>query len=382
MPVVSERERNLPVAEIAKLLEITVEHKDIISLGPGEPDFPAPRPLVAYTKKIAANLNHYSPVSGRHALKQAIVKKVRKENKIKADIENVSVTTGSMEGFLLACMCTSCSGERLVIPNPGYMGYVPCAELVDAVPVALKLREKNNFDPDPDDLKKCITSKTRAIVLNTPGNPTGNVIKKKILEEIADIAIDKGIYIVSDEAYEKITYDSAKHVSIASLNGMQDYAVSLFSFSKTYAMCGYRIGYCVGPEKLIAAISKAHTYTTLSAPTISQLLALKALSLPKKYTNNMVREYARRRKLIVSRLNDMGLITRMPEGAFYAFSNISNFSKNSLSFAHSLLKNAKVAVVPGSEFGCYGEGYIRCSFALNYDRIEQVMNRMEKFLKR
>jgi len=382
MKHISERELELPFGVIDKLLEIAVEHKDIISLGPGEPDFPAPKPIVAYTKKIAHLVNHYSPPVGRHELREAIVKKVRKDNKIKADIGNVAITTGSMEGFVLAMMCAMDAGEQIILPNPGYMGYVPAAELVDVAPMPLQLKEENKFEPNPDDIEKLINNKTAALLINTPANPTGNVIRKSTLEEIADLAIEYDIYIFTDEAYEHIIYDDAKHVSIGSLNGMQDYVVSLFTFSKSYAMCGYRVGYIVGPKDLIKAISHAHTYTTLATPTISQMLAVKALQMPKVYTERMVKEYRRRRNMLVKRLNELGFATHMPQGAFYAFSNIQNFEKSSRKFAKDLLNKGKVAVVPGIEFGIYGEGFIRFSYATDYKLIEKAMDGIEKFLKK
>ncbi|MCX6815288.1 MAG: aminotransferase class I/II-fold pyridoxal phosphate-dependent enzyme [Candidatus Aenigmarchaeota archaeon] len=382
MKHISEREEELPYGVIHKLLKIAVEDKSIISLGPGEPDFPAPPEIIEHTKKIADQVNHYSPPAGRHELKEALVKKVRKENKIKADFDMVLPTTGSQEGLMLAMMCTIDATEQIIIPNPGFFGYVSTAELVDAVPMPLQLKEENKFEPDPDDIKKVITGKTSAILLNTPANPTGNVISKKILEEIADIAIDKDLYVFSDEAYEHIIYDNAKHVSIGSLNGMHDYVVSLFTFSKSFAMCGYRIGYAVGPKDLIEAMAKSHTYTTIATPTISQFLALRALEMKRTYTNMMVKEYKRRRNMLVKRLNDMGFPTHMPQGAFYAFSNIQRFDKDSKRFAATLLEKAKVAVVPGIEFGIYGEGFIRVSFATKYELIEKALDRIEKFLQK
>lgn len=372
----------LPPAQLANLLEIAVEHKDIISLGPGEPDFPLPKPLVSYTKKIAGNVNHYSPVGGRHELKEAITRKLAKDNKIKAGADNIVVTSGSMEGLMLAFMSAADATEQIIVPNPGYMSYVPCAELADVVPVPLQLEEENRFEPNPDDIRLFINEKTAGLVINTPANPTGNVIRRKTLEEIADMAVEYDLYIFSDEAYEHIIYDDARHVSIGSFNGLQDYVISLFTFSKSYAMCGFRIGYCAGPEELIAAMTKAHTYTTIAAPTISQFLAIKALSLPHKYINKMLKEYSRRRNLIVKRLNELGLITHIPQGAFYTFSNIQNFSKDSRKFSKMLLNRAKIAVVPGVEFGAYGEGYIRCSYATKYELIEKAMNRIEGALKK
>lgn len=382
MKHISEREEELPYGVIHNLLKIAVEDKSVISLGPGEPDFPAPKEIVKYTKEIAGKVNHYSPPAGRHELKEAIIKKVRKENKIKADMNMVLPTTGSQEGLLLAMICSIDATEQIIVPNPSFMGYVPSAELVDAVPMPLQLREENKFEPDPDDLKKVITNKTSAILLNTPANPTGNVISKKILEEIADIAVDRDLYIFCDEAYEHIIYDKAKHVSVGSFNGMKDYVVSLFTLSKSYAMCGYRIGYSVGPADLIEAMAKSHTYTTLATPTISQMLAVKALQLPKTHTNMMVKEYRRRRNMLVARLNEMGFVTHMPQGAFYAFANIQAFDKDSKRFAQTLLEKAKVAVVPGIEFGIYGDGFIRLSFATKYELIEAALDRIEKFLKK
>jgi aminotransferase len=382
MKHISERENELPDAMIGRLLEIAVEHKEIISLGPGEPDFPAPPEIVKETKRIAGIVNHYSPPPGRHELKEAIIKKLKKENKIKADFDSVVVTTGSQEGMLLALMCAMDATEQLLLPNPTFLGYLPCAELVDVVPMPVHLKEENRFEINPDDVKKLITKKTAALLVNSPANPTGNVMRKKTMEELADIAVDNDIYIFSDEAYEHIIYDKARHVSIGSLNGMKDYVATFFTFSKSYAMCGYRVAYCVGPKDLIGAMAKSKVYTTLSTPTISQMLAVKALTMPKTYTRHMVSEYKRRRNMIVKRLNDMGLRTIKPEGAFYTFSNIQHIEPDSRKFAKALIEKAKVAVVPGVEFGLYGEGFIRCSYATEYKRIEQAMDRIEAFLKK
>jgi len=378
----SEREEQLPDQVIEKLIEIMVEHPSVLSLGPGEPDFALPKPLIAEVKRLANNVNHYSPAGGLHELKAAICKKVRRDNRINANPANVAVTCGSQEALLLAAACTLDVSEQILLPNPGFMGFLPSFELFNAGIKFYNLSEENAFEPNPDDMKKCISKKTRVILLNSPANPTGNVIRKKILEEIADIAVDNDLAIFSDEAYEKILYDGEKHVSIGSFNGMSDRVFTFQSFSKTYAMCGFRLGYVIAPEKAAAAIKKTHVYTSICAPTISQKLGLKALSLPAKYTNDMVKEYDRRRKVIVRRLNEMGLSTPNPKGAFYTFSNIKHISKNSKKFAFDLLKKQKVAVVPGSDFGTEGEGYIRCSFATKLPIIEKALDRIEKFLRK
>jgi aminotransferase len=376
----SEREEQLPDQAIERLIEIMVEEPKILSLGPGEPDFPLPKPLIAEVKRLANQSNHYSPAGGLHVLREAICKKVKRDNKITARPENVTVACGSQEALMLAAACLLDVSEEILVPNPGFMGFLPSFELFNANVKTYKLSESNAFEPNPDEIKKQITKKTRVILLNSPANPTGNVISKRILEEIADIAVDHDLSVFSDEAYEHIIYDDAKHISMASLNGMADRTFTFQSFSKTYAMCGFRLGYVVCPEKAAAAIKKTHVYTTICAPTLSQKLGIKALSLPKKYTLDMVKEYDRRRKVIVRRLNDMGLPTTNPKGAFYTFSNIKHLNKNSWKFAFNLLKKQKVAVVPGSDFGTEGEGFIRCSFATKLPIIQKALDRIEKFI--
>lgn len=380
---ISERTTQLPDQVIGKLITIASEHPEVISLGPGEPDFPAPKPIVQYTKKIAHKVSHYAPPQGYLNLREALAKKVRKENKIKwAMPDNVVVANGSQEALLMACDCCLDVSEQVIIPNPSYMSYAPTVELVGACPVFVELKEEADFAIDPDAVDKLVDhKKTKVLIINSPANPTGTVLRRKVLEQLADIAVEHDLAIFSDEAYEHIIYDGVKHISPASLNGMEDYVVSFFTFSKSFAMCGYRLGYAVAKKELIDDMKEVHVHTSVCAPSISQLLGIKALSLSKSYINKMVKEYDRRRKLIVNRLNDIGLPTPKPKGAFYSFSNIKHLSNNSRIFAFNLLKKQKVAVVPGSDFGRYGEGYIRCSYATDYKKIEKAMDRMEKFVK-
>jgi aminotransferase len=337
---------------------------------------------VAEVKRLSNEVNHYATAGGLIELRKAVCRKLQRDNKIRASPENVVVTCGSQEALLLSAACLLDVSEEILLPNPGFMGFLPSFQLFNAAVDSYPLSEENAFEPNPDDMKKLIDKKTRVILLNSPANPTGNVIRRKILEEIADIAVEHNLAVFSDEAYEKIIYDDAKHVSIGSLNGMQDRVFTFQSFSKTFAMCGFRLGYVVGPEKACNAIKKTHIYTTICAPTLSQKLGIKALSLPSKHTNAMVKEYDRRRKVIVRRLNEMGLPTPNPKGAFYTFSNIKHINKNSMKFAFELLKKQKVAVVPGSDFGTGGEGYIRCSFATKLPIIEKALDRIEKFIGR
>jgi aminotransferase len=381
---ISKREQDLPDAVIGKMLKIAVEDKSIISLAPGEPDFSLPKPLINHIPKLANKSNHYSPPGGLKELREAITKKLRKDNKIKTDPNNIIVTCGSTEAILLATACNLDISDRILIPDPSFLGYLPTFELFNAVPVSVPVLEENNFEFDPDELKKYVPKnmkkKTKGLMLCTPGNPTGTIFSKKVLEEVADFAVDNDLFIYSDEAYEKLVYEK-KHISIGSFNGMEDRVVTFQTFSKTYAMCGFRVGYCQGPSNLIEAMKKTHIYSTLAAPTISQKLAIKALSLPESHTNKMKTEYKRRRDMITKRLNELNLRTIKPQGAFYTFSNIQEYSKNSFKFSNNILQKAKVAVMPGAEFGKNGEGYIRCSYATDYNLIGKAMDRLEKYLK-
>jgi len=380
---ISERDLQLPGVEFPEISRRIAADKRIISLGPGEPDFPTPAPLIAYAKKVIGKATHYSEPQGMMELREAIVKKLHKENGINADPENVIVTCGSQEAIFSALLTSVDPTEQVLVPSPGYAGYVPAIDLVSATPVFIPTLAENNFEINPDVLKRHIDKqKSKVLILNSPSNPTGQVMSRKIMEEIADIAIDNNLIVFSDEAYEHILYDGAKHVSIGSLNGMHENVLTFHTFSKSYAMCGFRLGYCTGPKKFISEMNKDHHYITLGAPTLSQMVGIKALTLDKKYIHSMVNEYKRRRDFIVPRLNELGLETQMPNGAFYTFSDISQYSKNSSQFAHKLINDAKVAVIPGTEFGPSGSGYIRCSFATKYEKIVEAMDRLQKFLNR
>ncbi len=383
---ISKRELELPDSVLGKLSGIAAENKNIISISIGEPDFDAPEPLIKAINKIVANykknrLSHYSSPTGIADLKELIIKKLKLKNKIHSNLSNILVTCGSQEALFAGFLSALDPSEEVILPNPGYLGYIPAIELVNGVPLYVKLEQENNFELDPHKLREAIDKKkTKVIMLNTPSNPTGNVLSKKILEEIAEIAVENDIYVFSDEAYEDLTYDK-EHISIASLNGMEDYVVSFYTFSKSYAMCGFRLGYAAGPKEIIDAMAKSAHYMTLSPPTISQLIGIEALKLPSKYIEQMRQEYDRRRKFIVNRLNEIGLKTKMPNGAFYTFSDITKVTnKSSLSFSKELLNKANVAVIPGIEFGQFGEGFIRCSYAAKFELIEKAMDRIEKYL--
>ncbi len=380
---ISERDLQLPELEFPKIFKRVVSDKKVISLGPGEPDFLTPKPLIDYAKKVIGKSTHYSEPAGLLELREELVKKLKRFNNINVDTDEVVVTSGSQEGIFSALLTALDPTEQVLVPSPGYVGYTPAIDLVSATPVFVPLKEEENFSINPDVLKRYIDKKkSKVLILNTPANPTGNVLSKKLLEEIADIVIDNDLLVFSDEAYEDIVYDGAKHVSMASLNGMKEHTVTFHTFSKSYAMCGFRLGYCSGPKKFISEMTKNHHYVSLTAPHISQLMGIKALSLSPIYLNSMVKEYDRRRKTIVNSLNSFGMKTIMPSGAFYAFSKINDFKMTSSAFSRKLLNEANVAVIPGTEFGPFGEGYVRCSFATSYDKIVTALERIERFLKK
>lgn len=383
----SKRTLELPKTVFPELMTMATQVKKIISLGPGEPDFTTPKHIIQFAKKkLDEGCTHYSSPGGKPELKEAIAKKLKKENRIKADPdENIIVTCGSTEALLLANMAVLDVTEEIMVPNPGFLAYKPMIELVNADPVDINLSEEDGFQVNPDEIKKKITKKTKAIILNTPGNPTGTVLKKNLLEEIADIAIENNLIVYSDEAYEKIVFGKSKHVSIGSFNGMQDNVITFHSFSKTFAMAGFRLGYAVGPKNIIETMEHIHVYTALTAPTISQLTGSYALNSKKaeKDTERMRKQYEKRNSLITKRIDEIeGLHLEVhPKGAFYAFPRF-DFKMNSIDFAMWLIKHANVIAIPGTEFGTNGEGFIRMSYATDLALIEKAMNQIEKALKK
>jgi len=378
----AERVKKIGESKIAESLKILEQDPTIISLGAGEPDFPAPKVVIAAAEKaMRSGYTHYSPTQGKKELREAVVEKLRKENKIDVTPEQILVTCGSKEAILLSMMALVDPSEEAFVPDPGYIAYRPIVEVLGGRAVSIPLLEQNNFEVNLDDIKSFVTANTKAIVVNSPSNPTGTVFKKKTLENIADFAVDNDLMIVSDEAYERLVYDDAKHISIGSLNGMENNVLTLQSFSKTYAMCGFRVGYAAGPAKIIKEMTEFKICTTLSAPTANQMAAVVALEKAGPYTRKMRSEYNRRRKMMIKRLNGIpGIRCTKPKGAFYAFPNVEGVEKSSEKFAERLLK-AKVMVIPGTEFGKHGEGYVRMSYATAYEKIEEAMDRIEAALK-
>jgi len=384
---IAEREIKLRQSDFVRILRLASEEKDLISLGPGEPDFTTPAFIRQATKRaLDRGETHYSPIGGRPELKEAIAKKFKKEKHVDVDPESqVMVGCGSNEALFLAFMAVLDPGEEILVPDPCFLSYIPTVEAMNGYPVSIPLTEENKFQLSGELIRGAIQDpkKVRAIILSSPSNPTGTVFKRKCLEELADLAIEYDFMVFVEEAYEKFVY-KGKHVSMASLNGMKNHVVTFQSFSKTYAMPGYRVGYAVGPEKIVSAMTRLHTYTSLAAPTMSQIAAYHALIGPQGCVGRMRQEYNRRRKLVVRRLSEVeGINLVEPDGAFYAFPSI-HFKKrgkrvSSGEFAKGLLKSEGVLVVPGTEFGRYGEGFIRISYATEYSLIERALDKIEQF---
>jgi aminotransferase len=381
---ISERFFELPHSEFARIMKIAEEDKRVISLGPGEPDFTTPKHIIRFTKKkLDQGYTHYSPPQGRLDFRKTIAKKLKKDNKINVSSDEIIVTCGSQEALFLATLTLVDPGEKVIIPNPGFLAYIPMVESITGTQVSIPLLEKDGFELNPDRVEELIDNRTQVLLINSPGNPTGRILKKKTLEELADIVIEHDLKVFSDEAYEKLVYDNNKHISIGSLNGMKKQVLTFQSFSKTYAMGGWRVGYAAGPKEIIKSMTRTHLYCGLCSPTISQLAALEALRGTQKCVKDMKKQYDKRRKLVIKRLNEIpGIISLNPEGAFYAFPNIKSFGMSSVKFANFLLKKAKVLVVPGTEFGKHGEGYIRISYATSYEKIKQALNRIEKVIRK
>ncbi|AMM54879.1 pyridoxal phosphate-dependent aminotransferase [Pyrococcus kukulkanii] len=372
-------------SEIRKLFDIAAGMKDVISLGIGEPDFDTPQHIKEYVKEaLDLGLTHYGPNIGLLELREAIAEKLKKQNGIDADPKTeIMVLVGANQAFLMSLSTFLGDGEEVLIPSPMFVSYAPAVILAGGKPVEVPTYEENEFRLNVDDLEKYITEKTRALIINSPNNPTGAVLTRKDLEEIADFAVEHDLIVISDEVYEHFIYDDAKHYSIAALDGMFERTITVNGFSKTFAMTGWRLGFVAAPSWVIEKMVRFQMYNATCPVTFIQYAAAKALRDERswKAVEEMRKEYDRRRKLVWKRLNEMGLPTVKPKGAFYIFPRIKDTGLTSKEFSELMLKEARVAVVPGSAFGKAGEGYVRISYATAYEKLEEAMDRMEKVLK-
>jgi len=374
--MISKRVGDVPPSGIRRFFDLASKEPDIVTLGVGEPDFDTPYAVRdAGLQAIELNRTHYTGNAGLPELRGRISEKLKRENRIDAPVEDVMITSGSSEGLDIALRAVLDEGDEVMMPDPAYVAYEPLTQLAGGKPVMVPTSEKNQFRVRVSDMKDRLTERTKAILFCSPNNPTGAVLTREDLEDIADFAVKNDLVVISDEIYEKLIYEG-EHVSIASLPGMAERTITLNGFSKAYAATGWRVGYAVASGKLMEAMYKIHQYCMLCAPSISQYAMLKALD-EKDGVRQMVKVYDARRKLLVKGLNEIpGITCHMPKGAFYAFPNITGTKLSSEDFAEKLIKEAKVAVVPGSLFGPSGEGYVRCSYSVSTGEITAALARM------
>ena len=381
----SKRVEAVPRSGIREIFDLARGVPNLIHLELGEPDFPIPGHVTeAAIQALKDGFTKYTPNAGLEALREAIAEKLKQENDFDADpYGEIMVTAGAMNALSLSILSTVNEGDEVVIPDPGYVSYVAQVLLAGGIPVYVPLLEKNDFRVTADDLEGIISKKTRMIILNSPSNPTGAVELEEDLKGIADLAVDNDVLVLSDEPYERIVYAGNHHYSIAALSGMHDRTISIFSFSKTYAMTGMRIGYMTGERKLIRQMTKLQEHYVACVNSVAQKAALAALRGPQKCVQDMMAEYARRRDLLVDGLNNTGVIScRKPAGTFYAFPNITKSGYDSKTLAQRLLTEAKVVTVPGVAFGKNGEGHIRLSFATDVENIREAVRRIDDYFKK
>jgi len=362
---------------IRKFFDIVSEMEDAISLGVGEPDFDTPwhiRDEGIYS--LEKGRTFYTSNAGLKELKAEITNYIRRTQNVSYDADHeVIVTVGGSEAIDLALRAMINPGEEVLIPQPSYVSYEPCAILADAVPVIIELKEENEFRLTAKELRDAITDKTKVLVLPFPNNPTGAIMEKKDLEEIAEVIREKDIFVISDEIYAELTY-KGKHVSIISLPGMKERTVLINGFSKAYAMTGWRLGYACAPKEIMEQMIKIHQFAIMCAPTTSQYAAVEALKNGDEDVASMREAYNQRRRFLMNAFREMGLKCFEPYGAFYVFPCIKEFGMTSEEFAERLLREEKVAVVPGTAFGDCGEGFLRISYAYSLEDLKIALDKI------
>ncbi len=373
----------LPPSGIRKFFDIVTEMEDAISLGVGEPDFDTPwhiREEGIYS--LEKGKTFYTSNAGMVELRVEIAKYLKRKFEMEYDTKSeMVVTVGGSEGIDIALRTLLNPGDEVLIPEPCFVSYKPCALLAGGIPVPIALKAENQFRLLPEEIEAHITPKTKVILMAFPSNPTGAVMEKQDLEKIAEVIIKHNLYVISDEIYAELTY-GRKHISISTLPGMRERTVVINGFSKAYAMTGWRIGYAVGPKEIIAPMTIIHQYAIMCTPTTSQYAALEAAKNGDSDIEEMKVSYNQRRRLMVDGFRKMGLDCFEPFGAFYVFPSIQKTGLTSDEFAKQLLYDQQVAVVPGTAFGDCGEGFIRCSYASSIENLKLALERIEKFVQK
>ena len=367
---------------IRKFFDIVNEMQDAISLGVGEPDFDTPwhiRDEGIYS--LEKGRTFYTSNAGLKELKMEIARYIERKCNVAYDCEHeVLVTVGGSEAIDIAMRAMLDPGDEVLIPQPSFVCYTPCAMLANGTPVIIELKAENEFRLTAEEVRAAITPKTKLLVLPFPNNPTGSIMTKSDLEEIANVVIENDLYVLSDEIYSELTYGGAPHVTIASLPGMRERTIVINGFSKAFAMTGWRLGYACGPRVILEQMLKIHQFAIMCAPTMSQYAAVEALRNGEGDVEKMREEYDGRRRYLLHRFREMGLSCFEPYGAFYMFPCIQVFGLSSEEFAEKLLESEKVAVVPGTAFGKSGEGFVRVSYAYSLEDLKKALERIERFV--
>jgi aminotransferase len=375
---------SLKPSGIRKFFDIAATMKDVISLGIGEPDFTTPAPILeAGRRSLERGETHYTSNAGISELRETLTDHLKNMYGVAYNPANeVIITVGGSEAHYLAATALIDPGDEIIIPTPCFVSYQAEVILAGGVVVEVPSLMEDNFVLDPAKIEAAVTPRTKAILISYPCNPTGAVAERETLMELLRIAEKYDLIVVSDEIYDQLVYGDHQHVCFSTLPGAWERTLLLGGFSKNYAMTGWRIGFAAGPADIIQGLVRIHQYTIMCAPTTAQVAAITALKEGRPYVEEMVAEYDRRRKLIVNGMNEIGLPTFEPKGAFYAFPKVSVTGLNDEEFANRLLQEESVAAVPGSAFGLGGEGFLRCSYATAYDKIEEALTRVERFVKR
>jgi len=380
--IISKKVQEMQPSGIRAFFDLVLGMKDVISLGVGEPDFVTPWNIrEAGIYSLEQGFTSYTSNKGLYKLRLAIARFLKSKHGLEyCPDEEILITIGVSEGIDLVMRSIIEPGDKILIPSPGYVSYGPVSELAGGISVYIDTKN-DGFKLTPKTLEKHIDKKTKALILNYPSNPTGVSYTKKELSEINRILLKHKILCITDEVYADLTYDF-EHTPFAALTGAKSNTVYLDGFSKSYAMTGWRVGFACGPKEIIAAMTKIHQYTIMCVPITSQMAAAEALASGRKSVEEMKREYKRRRELVIGGLNKIGLSCAMPQGAFYAFPCIKNTGMKALEFAEQLLKEEKVAVVPGTAFGREYNDYIRISYASSFENLKDSLSRIERFSKR
>lgn len=379
----SGKVKQIKPSGIRKFFDIVSEMDDAISLGVGEPDFDTPwhiREEGIYS--LEKGRTFYTSNAGLSELKIEISKYLDRRFDLKYDpSDEIMITVGGSEAIDGALRAMLDAGDEVILPQPSYVSYEPCIVLADGVPVIVELKEENDFKLTREQLEKAVTDKTKILIMPFPNNPTGAIMTKEELQPIVDFVIEHDLFVISDEIYSELTY-SGNHVSIGAFPGMKERTIVINGFSKSYAMTGWRLGYACGPQVILKQILKIHQFAIMCAPTTSQYAAIEALRHGDDDVEKMRDEYDRRRRFLLNAFEEMGIECFEPYGAFYMFPSIKKFGMSSDEFATRLLKEEKIAVVPGTAFGDCGEGFLRISYAYSIDDLKAALERIGRFIEK